>query len=67
MHFAVFVDLAVNFNQQILLLQGGNMLMKIVIGGRLCHVALQSKVNLADLGWLQDYPLPPQSQAHWQG
>ena len=44
MHFAVFVDLAVNFNQQILLFQGGNMLMKVVIGWRLCHIALQSKL-----------------------
>ena len=44
MHFAVFVYLAVNFNQQILLFQGGNMLMKIVIGWCLCHVALQSKL-----------------------
>ena len=44
MHFAVFVDLAVNFNQQILLFQGGNMLREIVIGRRLCHAALQSKL-----------------------
>ena len=44
MHFAVFIDLTVNFNQQILVFQGGNMVMKIVIGRCLCHVALQSKL-----------------------